>query len=322
MARAAFGLTGPVRQTAVGPVAQVVEIEHRDSGEGSDTCFDVAWDSDVDDVEGTRRTRSRAGRLDEFDREDVLFGAGAGNDHIGRSDRLGEPLERDRHGTDPIGESGRALGGPVRHEQVGTTGAVECDRDTLTHRSRADDEYPLAFQVADDIGDHLDGRVADRRRAPGDAGLGAGTLAGLDRAAEQQVQRRPRGTLELGGLPGRAYLTEDLALTEHRGVEPGGDLEEVGDRRGIVLAVEMRDQLVGRQVAELAQEVAYVAVRPVEQFGDDIDLGAVAGRQHDGFADVVAHRQAGNGLAESVGDHRDAFEQRQRAAAMVDPDDQ
>ncbi len=90
----------------------------------------------------------------------------------------------------------------LRHEEVGTTGTMQCDRDALTHRSGTDDEHPLALQVADDIGDHLDGRVAHRRRAPADAGLGAGTLAGLDRAAEQQVQRRPGGTLELGDLPG------------------------------------------------------------------------------------------------------------------------
>ena len=96
----------------------------------------------------------------------------------------------------------------------------------------------------------------------------------------------------------------------------------MGDRGRIVLAVEMRDQLVRRQVAELAQEVAHIAVGAVEHLGDDVDLGAVARRQHDGFADVVAHRQSGDGLAESIGDDRDAFEQRQRAAAVVDPDDQ
>ena len=68
-----------------------------------------------------------------------------------------------------------------------------------------------------------------------------------------------------------------------------------------MLAVQVRDQFVDRQVAELAEEVAHVAVRAVEQLGDDVDLGAVARRQHDGFADVVTHRQAGNGLAERSG---------------------
>ena len=53
--------------------------------------------------------------------------------------------------------------------------------------------------------------------------------------------RRPRA----GQLPCVAHLAEDLALAEHGRVEPGRDLEQVGDGGLVVLAVEVRVQLVG-----------------------------------------------------------------------------
>ena len=217
---------------------------------------------------------------------------------------------------------GATVGRPIGDEDVGAAGAVQGHGDTFAHRSGTDDEHPLAGQVADDLGDHLDRGVADRCGSSADAGLGAGPLAGFDRRAEQQVQRGAGGAFVLGDLPRAAHLTEDLALAEHGRIEPGGDLEQMADRGRIVLAVEVRDQLVDRQVAEFAEEVAHVGVRPVEQLGDDVDLGAVAGGQHDRFADVVAQRQAGDGLADLVGGDGDALQQRQRAAAMVDTDDQ
>ena len=94
--------------------------------------------------------------------------------------------------------------------------------------------------------------------------------------------------LGLRQLPRRAHLAEDLALAEHRRVEPGGDLEQVGDGSVVVLAVEVRVQLVGGEAAELAEEVADVGVGAVEALGDGVDLGAVARAEHDGLADVVA----------------------------------
>ena len=77
-------------------------------------------------------------------------------------------------------------------------------------------------------------------------------------------------------LPRAAHLTEDLALAEHRRVEPGRHLEQVGDGGVVVLAVQVRVQLVGVEVAELAEEVADVGVRAVEALGHRVHLGAVA----------------------------------------------
>ena len=75
---------------------------------------------------------------------------------------------------------------------------------------------------------HLDRGVADRRGVLADDGLGAGPLAGLDGVTEQQVQRGLGAALGLRDLPRAAHLAEDLALAEHRRIEPGRHLEQVG----------------------------------------------------------------------------------------------
>ena len=58
----ALGLGGTMAESTVGPVAQVVEIEHRDTGQVGDAGLDVAWHGDVDDVQRTSRPRARSGR--------------------------------------------------------------------------------------------------------------------------------------------------------------------------------------------------------------------------------------------------------------------
>ena len=77
-------------------------------------------------------------------REDGFGGTGAGDDHVGGSDRVVEAFEADGDSTDTLGEAGTADGRPIGDEDVGTTGTVQCDGDTFTHRSGADDEHPLA----------------------------------------------------------------------------------------------------------------------------------------------------------------------------------
>src|SRR4029079_6113541 len=94
------------------------------------------------------------------------------------------------------------------------------------------------------FGGHLDGGVTDRRCAATDGRLRAGTFAGFDRVPEQQVERRLRRALGLCQLPCRAHLAEDLALAEHRRIESGCYLEQMGDRSIVVLTVELGVQLV------------------------------------------------------------------------------
>ena len=71
------------------------------------------------------------------------------------------------------------------------------------------------------------------------------------RNSRSSVERTPPSSL--ADLPRRAHLAEDLALAEHRRVEPGGDLEEVLGGGVVVLAVEVRVQLVGRAASPSSQ---------------------------------------------------------------------
>ena len=163
--------------------------------------------------------------------------------------------------------------------------------------------------------------MADRRRAAADRRLGAGPLADAQGVAEQQVERRAHAALVCGDLPRAAHLAEDLALAEHRRVEPGGDLEQVAGGGLVVLAVEVRVQLVGDEAAELAEEVADVGVGAVEALGDGVDLDAVARAEHGDLAEVVPAGEPGDRLGDVVGGDRQPLEDRQRSRAVVDTDD-
>ncbi len=96
----------------------------------------------------------------------------------------------------------------------------------------------------------------------------------------------------------------------------------MGHRCGVVLAVQVRSEFVDTEIAQLAQQVTDVAVGAVEQFGDDVHLGPIAGGQDHCFAHVVALGETAHRLGEMVGRDRDALEQRQWTTAVVDADDE
>ncbi len=199
---------------------------------------------------------------------------------------------------DASGEVAAALGRAVAHGDRSGAGLVQRGGDADAHLAGPDDEHVAAVEGAEPIAHHLDGGVADRRRAAADRGLAAGPLADAQGVAEEEVERGAHPTLVLGDLPRRAHLTEDLALAEDGRVEPGGDLEEVLRGGLVVLAVEVRVQLVGAQRAELAHEVADVGVGTVEALGDGVDLGAVARAEDGDLAEVVASGEAEDRLGD------------------------
>ena len=105
----------------------------------------------------------------------------------------------------------------------------------FAHRTRTDERDPPSGHAAVVFDGHLDRSVAHRGGAAGDAGLGAGTFADADGMPEQQVERGPGTALALRDLPGLPQLTEDLRLADDGRVETCRDLEQVADRRVVVL---------------------------------------------------------------------------------------
>jgi hypothetical protein len=117
----------------------------------------------------------------------------------------------------------------------------------------------------------------DRCRALRDRRLRADLLPGVQRLTEEAIEHRPgRARLEC-----RADLTEDLALARNERVQAGGDAEEVQGGGLVREAVDDRAQLIRRQSADGHERVERTDVR---LRADEVELGAVAGREADGLS--------------------------------------
>ena len=200
-------------------------------------------------------------------------------------------------------------------------GLGQPERHGLAHVAGAEHEPAPALEAAEALGGHRDGGLRHRRDVAGDAGVGAGPLAGLEGVAEQQVEGRAGGALLAGAVPRHLHLAEDLALAEHGRVEPGGDREEVGDGRGVVVDVEVVAEVLGGEEGDLGEEVADVLEGAVEPLGDRVDLGAVARREHDGLGDVLARHEVVQRLRQRGVTDGHPLEQVERGAPVVQPDD-
>jgi len=86
-------------------------------------------------------------------------------------------------------------------------------------------------------------------------------------------------------------LAENFCFADHRTVETGGYFKQMRHRCIVVLAVQVRVQVVGRQPARFAEEVTNVCICGMEALGDRVHLDAVTRAQHGNLANVIAHRQ-------------------------------
>src|SRR6185437_16595732 len=114
----------------------------------------------------------------------------------------------------------------------------------------------------------------DRLGHLGQLRLGANALARVERVLEEPVQD---GTCRAGaerGFVSIANLAEDLPLAGHERVETGRDAEQVLDRLATLPARQDRLELQAGLSLERAPRNLRVAALEVE-------LGSVAGREHD-----------------------------------------
>ena len=83
-------------------------------------------------------------------------------------------------------------------------------------------------------------------------------------------------------------LAEDLRLADDERVEPGGDTEQVA--RGVVIdvRVEMRTNALGRQLVELGEKRDQVLAARVGVLACDVQLRAVARRDHNSLGGMLA----------------------------------
>ena len=179
-------------------------------------------------------------------RDDALARRRAGDHHVGDGERLTDAVEPDGAPADPLGEVGAALRAcgwttmispaPAWCSAVATPSPISPAPTTSTLRPASEPSRSATISTAAWLIDAVPRPIAVSR---------AGPLADASawRNSRSSVERTPPSSL--ADLPGGAHLAEDLALAEHGRVEPGGHLEQVPGGGLVVLAVEVRVQLVG-----------------------------------------------------------------------------
>jgi hypothetical protein len=187
------------------------------------------------------------------------------------------------------------------------------------HVAGAEDQDIEPLEVAEDFPGERDGREAHRHRAFTQARFAADALADAERGCEQAVRERPC-RFEPAGRGERAlHLPEDLGLADDERVEPGGHAEQVGRRVEPAVDDDMRRERVPGHAVVLADEPA-AGFRRVVGLGAGVDFGAVAGREHHGFARELALGQRRQGGVEAAAREVHAFAQLDRRGPVTDPD--
>ena len=115
--------------------------------------------------------------------------------------------------------------------------ALQVDAGELGHLAGAEDEDVQAREVAENLLGELDGRVADRHGALGEAGFVAHALSDRERGVEESMGHGA-GEAEIArrGI-GRLHLTEDLRFSDDERIEARGDAEEMARRVDAAMAV-------------------------------------------------------------------------------------
>ena len=217
---------------------------------------------------------------------------------FGVQDRVGAPsrgddevgvcqLDRDRvegrgAPADALGELLGALERAARDHHLRPTRTQVAGRE-LAHFPGAEEQRPAVLDAAERLGCELDGGGHDRLRQLGQARLGAHALARAERILEEPVQQRPGRAGGQRRIVGLAHLAEDLGLARHERVETGRDPEEVLDRSLVIPAREHVAELEPGAALEVLAGALLVSAR-------EVDLGAVARREHDRLDPVARQR--------------------------------
>jgi hypothetical protein len=142
------------------------------------------------------------------------------------------------------------------------------------------------------------------------------------RLLEQLVEDPTGGAGLLGGAQRRAYLPEDLTLTDDHRVQPARHGEDVLDRAVLVVHVQVPGQFLQREAAVPRQQLGHLRDAGVELLDVGDDLDPVAGGHHHGLVDGVA---AGDVLGELAGgrcrEHR-PLQEAHRRGAVAQADDE
>ena len=214
-------------------------------------------------------------------------------------------------------EGFRRRQGPTCDRDLPDTLRPQVDAGELGHFAGAEDEDVQARQVTKNLLGELDGGVADRHRALGEARFMAHALSDGERGVEESMGYGAREVeivcREIGGLD----LAEDLRLSDDERIEAGGDAKKMARRLDAAMAVEVLGQ--SRLVeAVIVAEEAGEAVGGRVRIADRVDFGTVARRQHDRLGADAARGERVKRRVESRPSEVDGFAQLHGRRAMAE----
>ena len=292
---------------------QVGQRHQRDARQVDHRRVDVVGQGEVD--QGQRTGRGRDGLAAEQD----AGGAGAGDDEVGVGDLGVEVAQRRPAGVVLTGEALGPLRRAVDHDDLAGPTAYDGRDGEAGHAAGADDDDAAPSEV---VGRPVEGGGDERRRRAVDAGLGVGALADAQGLLEQGVEGRAHRAQLLAAAERVAGLAEDLGLADGHRVEPGRDLEQVGDGAVVVVDVEVGQQRLDALVGRGQQALREVLDAAVEAVDGGVDLEPVAGRDHGRLGDVGVGQHVLDQLVGAVAVDREPLEQRDRRGAVGDADDE
>ncbi len=187
-----------------------------------------------------------------------------------------------------LGQRAGAIGVAVGDEDRAHALVGQRLRRQLGGLAGADDDDRPRGEVADDFAGEVDGDRRDAHALAADPGLRAHALAGLQRGAEQAVRHRPGRAGGERGLVGALDLALDLALADDHRVEARGHAVELARRVAVARGVDDRGQLGRADLGAARQPAQQLGLGLHRVAADEVDLGAVAGRDRDGLVDLVA----------------------------------
>ena len=199
-------------------------------------------------------------------------------------------------------------------------------RGELAHLAGAEDDDRAAVEVAEDLLGERDRGVADRDGAGAERGFRPHALADGEGRVEQAVEQRSGGF----GLPGGAVrffdLAENLRLADDQRIEAGRDAEQVAGRFEVGDLVDVRLERRSVHAVKRADERDQLGSCRRDVVARDVELGAIARREHRHLAGRGALRRAGRERAQRVLEAArleiDALAQLDRRGPMADSDEQ
>ena len=205
--------------------------------------------------------------------QDRIRAAGRRDDDVGLGQLDRDGVEWSRPSADALGQLLGALERAAGDDAL-CPAPAQVARSQLAHPAGAEEQGALAFETPELALGEIDCGRGNGLGHLGQLRLGANALARVERILEEPVQDRARRAGAERRFVGVANLPEDLPLAGHERVETGRDAEQVLDRLATLPA--RQDGLELQPGLSLERAPRNLRVAALE-----VDLGPVAGREHD-----------------------------------------